>query len=341
MTALGKYLSRGFSLTWLIITALLLWQGVALAEKNLVVYSGRKEKAIRPVIQAFERDSGIKVRLKVGKTSGLANELLQERNNPRADIFISTVAGVTEILAGRGVLTPYVSPNASAVPDEYKSKPGFWTGISGRARVIIYNKKLVNKEEAPKSVFDLTAPKWKKRIAIAGTRERTTLAWVSSLVATKGRRFTKEFIRGLVANEITILPDNTNVWRGVGKGEFALGLTNSPNYHLARAAGYQVEVVYPDQDSGMIGTLVNPNVVAIVKGGKNFEAAKRFVDFILSRKAQRLLVEQAYEMPLLPGAASGQVRALGDLRQTKVAQERLAQLAEVSLALLAETSSNW
>lgn len=340
MASVTQSLRPACSLSWLIV-ALLLWQGVALGQENLVVYSGRKERAIRPVIEAFQQTRGIKVQLKVGKTSGLANELIQERNNPRADIFISTVAGVMEILAEREVLTPYLSPNASAVPAEYKSKRGFWTGISGRARVIIYNQKLVSKEEVPKSIFELTDPKWRKRIAIAGTRERTTLAWVSSLVAAKGRGSTKEFVGALVANEITILPDNTNVWRGVGKGEFALGLTNSPNYQLARAAGYPVGVVYPDQGPGMIGVLVNPNAVAIVKGAKNLGAAQRFVDYILSQNAQRLLIEQAYEMPLVPGVTSGEIEGLATLSQTRVTQERLAQLADDSLTLLADTSSRW
>ncbi len=307
--------------------------------QELVVYSGRKEAAIKPVTEAFTKATGIKVNLKVGKTSGLANEIIQEKGNPRGDIFVATEAGVNEILAKEGVLEPYVSPNAKAMPLEYKSSAGYWTGISGRARVIIYNKDLVKASEVPKSVLELTDPRWKGKAAIAATQERTTLSWVSSLVDLKGEEFTRNYIAALVANDIKILPDNSGVWQGIGKGEFALGLTNSPNYHLALKANYSVGVVYPDQ--GDVGVLVNPNTVAIIKGARNKEAAKRFVDFILGPEAQALLNKEAYEIPLVPGADPGEVRPLKDFQQSRVSQQRLAELADPTLALLAKTSTQW
>ncbi|MBI4344517.1 MAG: extracellular solute-binding protein [Euryarchaeota archaeon] len=309
--------------------------------QELVVYSGRKETAIKPVTEAFTRTTGIKVNLKVGKTSGLANEIIQERENPRGDIFVATEAGVNEILAKEGVLAPYVSPEAKDMPPEYKSGAGYWTGISGRARVIIYNKDLVKEGEVPKSVFQLTDPRWKGKAAIAATRERTTLSWVSSILDLKGEEFTKNYISTLVANDIKILPDNSDVWQGVGKGEFAIGLTNSPNYHLAIKANYPVGVVYPDQGDGGVGALVNPNTVAIIKGARNAEAARKFVDFILGPEAQALLNKGAYEIPLVPGADPGEVRPLKDFRQSKVSQQRLAELADPTLALLAKTSTQW
>ena len=309
--------------------------------QELVVYSGRKEAAIKPVTEAFTRATGIKVNLKVGKTSGLANEIIQEKGNPRGDIFIATEAGVNEILAKEEVLEPYVSPKANDILPEYKSGAGYWTGISGRARVIIYNKDLVKEGEAPRSVFELTDPRWKGKAAIAATQERTTLSWVSSLVDLKGEDFTKNYISALVANDIKILPDNSVVWQGVGKKEFALGLTNSPNYHLALKANYSVGVVYPDQGDGKVGVLVNPNTVAIIKGARNKEAAKRFVDFVLGPEAQALLNKEAYEIPLVPGADPGEVRPLKDFQQSRVSQQRLAELADPTLALLAKTSTQW
>ncbi len=84
--------------------------GVAPAVDEVVVYSGRKEMVIKPVADAFQKKTGIPVRLKIGKTSGLANELIQEKARPRADVFIATEAGVMEVLAKNGVLESYVSP---------------------------------------------------------------------------------------------------------------------------------------------------------------------------------------------------------------------------------------
>lgn len=300
---------------------------------EITIYSGRKESAIKPIVELFERQTGVKVALKVGKTSGLANEILQERERPRTDIFIATEAGVDEILAREGLLEPYASPNARKIPAEYKSPRGLWTGISGRARVIIYNKHLVKEGEIPSSIFDLTDAKWKGKIAIAGTRERTTLSWLGALVEVTGEAKTKTYIDTLLANGLRVLPDNSDVWRGVGSGEFAVGLTNSPNYHVALEAKLPVGVVYPDQGPKGMGVLVNPNTVAIVKGAKNPEQAKRFVDFLFSKPAQELLVRHAFEIPLLPGVDSGQVRPLSGFKTLQVSQERLADLEEKTVTL--------
>jgi len=315
------------------IAFLLLTQAAPAGASELVIYSGRKESAFKPVVELFERRTGVKVALKTGKTSGLANEILQERQRPRADILIATEAGICELLARKGALEPYRSPNAGPIPPEYKSAKGFWTGISGRARVILYNTGLVKEKEIPTSVLDVADTRWKGKVAIAATRERTTLAWLAALVHVMGEARAKTYIDTLRQNGLHILPDNSDVWRGVGNGEFALGLTNSPNYYLALEAGLPVGVIYPDQGPAEMGALVNPNVVAIVKGAKNSAEARRFVDFILSREAQEILVRHAFEIPLVPGADVRKVRPLGSFRVLKVTQEHLGDLEDTTIKL--------
>ena len=318
-----------------------IWADVdgARAAEELVVYSGRKEMVVKPVVEAFQKKTGIAVKLKIGKTSGLANELIQEKARPRADVFIATEAGVMEILAKNGVLDAYVSPEAKDLEPGFRDRDGKWTGISSRARVIIYNKNLVPEKDVPRSVFQLTDSTWKGKIAIAGTRERTTLSWVSSLVVVKGVDFTKDYVKKLYANGLKILPDNTDVWKGVGRGEFAIGLTNSPNYFLARKADYPVGVVYPDQNDGEVGTLLNLNAIAVVKGAQHPDAAKRFIDFVLSAAGQRILIEGAYEIPLKPDIIDPV--PLTGFRRTSVTEEQLAELAEPTLKLLAEVGLEW
>ncbi|NJD68040.1 MAG: extracellular solute-binding protein [candidate division NC10 bacterium] len=339
MTQVGKSISvyrfvRSLP-RWVLLFAALLpaYVDASASAAELVVYSGRKESAINPVVELFERETGIKVALKIGKTSGLANAILQERGRPQADIFIATEAGVCEILARQEVLEPYASPGARAMPAEHKSSRGLWTGISGRARVIIYNKNLVKGGDIPNSILDLADAKWKGKIAIAGTRERTTLSWLSALVQVMGEAKAKAYIDRLMANGLKVLPDNSDVWRGVGSGEFAVGLTNSPNYHLAVQANLPVGVVYPDQGPRGMGILVNPNAVAIVKGAKNLDQAKRFVDFLLSKPAQDLLVRHAFEIPLLPGVDPGAVRPLSGFKALPINQERLAELEDRTMTL--------
>ena len=311
------------------------------ASDRLVIYSGRKEKAIKPVADAFAKQTGITVDLKTGKTSGLANEIRMEKAHPRGDLFISTESGIMEMLVKEGLLNPYQSAATKAVPDDFKSATGAWTGISGRARVILYNKNLVPEKDAPRSVLELADPKWKGKLAIAGTRERTSLAWAATLVAVKGEAFTKEYMARLEANGLKVLTDNTEVWQGVGRGEFAIGLTNSPNYYLAKKMGLPVGVIYPDQEAGGLGTPINPNAAAVIKGAGTPEAARKFIDFLLSPEGQRILVGQDYEIPLIPEADPGEVLPVKSIKRPAVGAQRLAELEEPTLKLLTAINPNW
>lgn len=311
------------------------------APDRLVIYSGRKEKAIKPVIDAFTKQTGIQVDLKVGKTAGLANEIRMEKAHPRGDLYISTESGIVEILTKDGLLEPYQSAATKTVADDFKSAAGTWTGISGRARIILYNKNLVPEKDAPRTIFALTDPKWKGKLAIAGTRERTTLAWATALVAAKGEASTRDYLKGLHANDLKILTDNTEVWQGVGRGEFAIGLTNSPNYYLAKKMSLPLGVVYPDQEAGGFGTPVNPNVAAVIKGAASPEAAHKFIDFLLSPEGQRILVTQDYEIPLVDNADAGEVLPLKSIKRTAVTAQRLADLEEATLKLLTSLDPNW
>lgn len=306
---------------------------------DMILYSGRKEKAIKPVADAFTAKTGITIALKTGKTSGLANTLILEKRRSRADVFIATVGGVMEILAKKGVLASYRSPAAERLPVEFKSESGYWTGISGRARIIIYNTELVAKDDVPQSVFELIDPKWKGKVAVAGTRERTTLSWVSWLVHEKGKDSIQQYFQQLGANDLTILSDNSEVWRGVGRGEFAIGLTNSPNSHLAVRAGLPVGEVYPDQ--GTIGTLVNLNAIAVVQDSPHPELAKQFVDFVLSPEGQRLLVENAYEIPLRTDVNSGSVKPLSAMKTPSITVRSLAAAADSTMDLLRNIDPRW
>lgn len=335
----ARAIPKRFTVIWATVFALGL-AGVAPAfSADLVVYSGRKEKAIKPVVDAFEAKTGISVALKVGKTAGLANTILMERARPRADIFISTVGDVMEILTNRGALAPYRSPAATHISPEFRSVSEHWTGISGRARVLIYNTQLVAKGELPQSIFDLVYPKWKGKVVIAGTQERTTVTWVTWLIQEKGRQAITKYLKQLHANGLTVLADNTNVWRGVGRGEFAIGLTNSPNYHLAIEAGLPVGVIYPDQAG--IGTLVNLNAVAVVRGGPHPKTAHQFIDFILSPEGQHLLVDKAYEMPLVPGVDPGKLTPLSAVTRPSVSVSHLSELAGSTLDLLRSINPRW
>lgn len=306
--------------------ALSAWAG------ELTVYSARKEELIKPALEAFEKERGIKVTLLTGKAGEMARRIEIEKDDPKGDVFIGTSAGIAELLRQKGLLYPYVSPYAKEIPEEFKAPDGTWMGITGRVRVIIYNKKLVRPQDLPKSFFDLALPKWKGQIAMASMGERTTVSWLAAIMALKGEEFTKRYVEGLRQNGLKVLSNNTEVRKAVARGEYALGITNHYYYliQLREDPNSPIGIIYPDQGPKDMGTPVFSITVGIIKGAKHLDQAKAFVDYLLKPQGNRLLVEGEYEIPLLPhiplvGEEKG-VKGLGRFKKAKVTQVQMAKL---------------
>ncbi|MDW8330000.1 MAG: extracellular solute-binding protein, partial [Candidatus Bipolaricaulota bacterium] len=284
-----------FAVLWLTPTAL------AQPSGELVIYSGRSEPLIVPVIQLFQQQTGIRVTLQSGTATALANLILQEQPTPRADIFIANDAGTLEFLKLKDALQPYLSEQIRKISESFRARDGSWIGVSGRSRVLMYNTRLLRSEELPKSVLELTDPKWKNKLSMATTRNESVIAWVTALRLTKGDAFTKEYLLKLKANGIVTLNGHTDVRRAVGRGEFAVGLINHYYYHLELRDGSPVGVIYPDQGPNDMGVLVNVAGAAMVKNARRAREAQRFLEFLASPEAQKLFAEVNFEYPLLPG----------------------------------------
>lgn len=304
---------------------------------ELVIYSGRSEPLIVPVIQLFQQQTGIRVTLQSGAATALANLILQEQPNPRADVFIANDAGTLEFLKLKDALQPYLSEQTRKIPEQFRARDGSWLGVSGRSRVLMYNTKLLRPEELPKSVFELGDPQWKNKIAMATTRNESVIAWVTALRLLKGDAFTKEYLLKLKANGIVTLNGHTDVRRAVGRGEFALGLVNHYYYHLELRDGSPVGVIYPDQGPNDIGVLVNVAGAALIKNAKRVREAQRFLDFLAAPEAQKLFAELNFEYPLLPGVPTAPgVRALETIKLMPVRLDELGKELEKTLKLLDE-----
>jgi len=271
---------------------------------KLVIYSGRSEPLIQPVIDAFKAEyPEVEVLLKAGSNSEIANALIEEQANTQADLFITTELFTVQSLAQQGIFQPYRSTAADQLPPEFVDPNNNWIGLTLRARVIMYNTDLVALEDLPTSIFDLTDPKWKGKIAAAGSTNGSMQAQIAAMRQLLGEEKTEAWLQGLLANEVTFFGGHTDVRKAVGAGEFALGLVNHYYYHLQLDEGSKVGVIYPDQGEGQLGLITNATAVAVVKGAQNVSAAQAFVDFLVSEQGQKLFAEQNYEYPLLPGVS--------------------------------------
>jgi iron(III) transport system substrate-binding protein len=271
---------------------------------EVTVYVSTDRVFSEPILKAYEQKSGVKVNAiydtEETKSTGLANKLLAEKGRPRADVFWSNEPVRTLVLKSRGVLAPYRSPTAEGITATFKDPEGYWTGFSARIRVIIYNTKLVKAEEAPKSIYDLTDPRWKGQIAIADPRFGSTSFHVAALYAELGDEKADEFFRKLKANGVKVVPGNSVVRDLVARGEVKMGLTDTDDVNVALEDKQPVAMVLPDRDG--MGAPLMPNMVSLIAGAPHAEAGKKLIDHLLSPEVERELAKsEAVQIPLRAG----------------------------------------
>ena len=267
--------------------------------REVVVYLSIDQVFTEPILRDFERQTGVKVRAvfdtEETKSTGVLNRIVAEAASPQADVFWSGDPVRPVLLVKRGLVRPYVSPNAAAVPPTFKAADGSWTGGAARARLLLVNRNRVKSEEMPRSVRDLADPKWKGQTAIANPLFGTTTMHVAALADAWGDDALKAFLGQLKANGCRIASSNGEVKRLVAGGEVAFGLADTDDAAEALHDGAPIEVVYPDQDG--MGTLLMPTAV-VPLAGPHPEEARRLVDFLLSMAAEQKLVELASHLPL-------------------------------------------
>ena len=272
--------------------------------REVTVYVSTDRVFSEPVLRAYEQKTGVKVNAvydtEETKSTGLANRLLAEKNNPQADVFWSNEPVRTLMLKKRGVLASYESPSAAGIPAVFKDPEIYWTGFSARSRVIVYNTGLVKAEEAPKSVLDLPDPKWKGQVAIADPRFGTTSFHVAALYAELGDERADEFFRKLKANDVKIVSSNSVVRDMVARGEVKVGLTDTDDVNVALEDKQPVAMIFPDPDG--MGVPVMPNMVSLIALAPHPEAGKKLIDYLLSAEVERSLAQsEAVQIPLREG----------------------------------------
>ncbi len=279
------------------------------SSKEVTIYCALDRNFSESLLKSFEKSSGIKVKAQYDpeatKTVGLVRKIKEEMVKPRCDVFWNNEIANTIKLKNLGALQPYKSPNAEEIPDAFKDSEGYWTGLAARARVFIVNTELLPDRSAwPTSYKDLADPRWKGRGGIAKPLTGTTATHGTVLFQKLGEEGAKEFFRGICENGTNLTSGNAHLMRLVRTGKFAFGFTDTDDFNVARVdgTGYPVDVVYPDQGEGEMGTLVIPNTVAMIKGCPNPDHARALIDFILSPEVERKLAfSDSAQIPLHPG----------------------------------------
>jgi len=196
---------------------------------DLVIYSGRGESLVGGLIDRFEEQTGIDVKVRYGNTAALAIAISEEGSRSPADVYHGQDAGALSFLAEEA-LAAQLPPDIRAMVDRnFQDDDGRWIATSGRARVLIISPDRV--PNPPDSVFDLVDPEWKGRIGWAPTNG-SFQAFVTAMRQIHGDAATEEWLRGMIANDVKVFPKNTPQVQAVGDGELDIGLVN--HYYLFR-----------------------------------------------------------------------------------------------------------
>ena len=305
--------------------------------QSITVYSGRSQELIGPILERFERESGIEVRVKYAGTAELAATLLEEGGRSPADVYIAQDAGALGAVEAAGLFATLDGDILERVPAAFRSPAGRWVGLSGRARTIVYNTEQVDPEELPQSILGFTDARWKGKIGWAPANG-SFQAFVTALRVVHGEDAARQWLEGIKANDPIEYPKNTPIVAAAGAGEIAVGFVN--HYYLHRflaeeGEGFGARNFYTAP--GDIGTLINVAGAAVLESSDAKDDAARLLRFLLDADAQRYFTEETFEYPLVPGVeANADLRSITELQPVQLDLGRLQDL-EATLRLLRDT----
>lgn len=268
----------------------------------LTVYSGRSESLIGPLLEQFTEDTGIEVEVLYGGTSAVANQILTEGENSPADVFIAQDGGALGALAAEDMLIELPEETIERVIDPaFVSPDGVWVGLSGRARVLVYNPELLEEQdlELPESILDLTGEDWTGIVGWAPTNA----SFVSNVTAMRvllGDEETEAWLEAMIANEVQSYESNTPIVQAVIDGELTAGLVN--HYYLFRFLAEDPDIetaklyFFPGGDPG---SLINIAGAGILTTSDQQNLALELVDYMLNDDAQEYFATETYEYPLV------------------------------------------
>ncbi|MEU1933388.1 iron ABC transporter substrate-binding protein [Streptomyces coeruleorubidus] len=308
---------------------------------SLVIYSGRNEKLVKPLLDKLEKAVGTEVDVRYGDSAELAAQILEEGDRTKAGLFFSQDAGALGALSKEGMLRKLPADTLDEVDEAYRGSGGDWVGLSGRVRVIAYNPDQVGEDEVPDSVFDVVKPQWKGKVGFAPTNA-SFQAFVTGMRVLKGDDATREWLEELKANGAKTYAHNLATLDAVEAGEVSLGLVNHYYWYERVAEKGENKVnsklhFLPGEDPG---ALINVAGAGILKDSGQSETAQKAVDYLLSKEAQTYFADRTKEYPLAAGVTST-VEDLPafeslespdiDLGELESLQETLAMLQDVGL----------
>lgn len=305
------------------------------AADELVIYSGRKDSFVEPVVEKFTEQTGIKVLLHSGKSTALLNKMQIEGARTQADLYLSNDAGNLQKGAEFGLFKSLAEALLEDIPASLRGTDNSWVGLSARARVLVVSKNAKDLDWV-KSVFDLADPRLKGRLGITHSANESYIAGVSVYVESAGEAKTKQWLEGMKSNvDGSVFNKHSKIVNAIATGQKDIGLVNHYYIyrHLAKDANAPIEIRLPDQDN--MGVAWNVAGVAVSKHSKKQALAEKFIAFVVSEQGQKIFAEANNEYPTRPGvAAAAAVPAAGSYKVADVPMVKLGQKRDATIDLI-------
>jgi iron(III) transport system substrate-binding protein len=266
---------------------------------ELLIYNAQHESLTKEWIDAFTKETGIKVTYRQGGDTELGNQLVAEGDKSPADVFLTENSPAMAAVEKAGLFADLNSDTLNQVPAQYRPATGKWTGVAARSTVFVYNKSKLQPDQLPKSMLDLQQPAWKGRWGGAPTKADFQ-AIVSALLQLKGDQTTAQWLAGMKTNAV-VYNDNIATMKAVNAGEVDGGII----YHYywfrdqanTKEGSGNTELYYfKNQDPGAFVSLSGGGVL---KSSKKQEQAQQFIKFVTGKAGQEVLEKgDSFEYPV-------------------------------------------
>lgn len=304
------------------------------AAEELVIYSGRKDKFVEPVVEKFTEQTGISVLLHSGESTALLNKMQIEGARTQADLYLSNDAGNLQKGSELGLFQPLPEPLVKAVPERLRAADNSWVGLSARARVLVVHKDA--DLDWVKSVFDLADPRLAGRLGITTSANESYIAGVTVYMEKAGEEQVREWLKGMKDNvDGQVFNKHSKIVSAVANGQKDIGLVNHYYIyrHLAQEPDAPIEIRLPDQDG--MGVAWNVAGVAVSKHSQKQDAAQQFIEFVVSEEGQKIFAQVNREYPTVPGvAAAPEVPKAGSYKVADVPMSRLGEKRDETIDLI-------
>jgi len=305
--------------------------------QSITVYSGRSEELIKPLLDRFTAETGIKVNFKQADSAELALTIDQEGDASPADVFISQNPGAMTYLQNKGRLSALPQSALDRVPADARAEDGSWVGLSGRVRSLVYNPDLVDEAELPDRVVDVAEAPLVGRVAVAPSNG-SFQDFVSGMRAQLGDDETEAWLQAMADGGTPTYANNVAILDAVARGEVPMGLVN--HYYLEKRKVEEPGVkavthFFPDGDPGSMLLLAN---AGILDSSSNRPEAEQLIAFLLTDESQRYFAEQTFEYPLVADVPpSGDLPPLDSLDTDRVDFAVLGADFETTLAMIRDS----